>query len=178
MALVLIMTINKSGGNKNKKQKRNFGKYNAVDRIDSEQMFAQIIKNHGGSFSVLCSDGITRLGKLSGYMKKGPRLSEGLFVVISLRDFEAEHKNCDIIAYGDPPNNIVNIFKTSEPNQHKKTDVNFVDSDDEFKEFEESTKTIANINQTNSNNNSNNNNSNNNNSNNNSNNNDDLWNDL
>jgi len=141
------MVLNKTGGNKTKKQKRNFGKYDAVDKIESDQMYAQITKNHGGSFSVLCSDGITRLGKLSGYMKKGPRLTEGSFVVISLRDFEAEHKNCDIIAYGDPPNDIVNVFKTNDPNSNKKADVKFVDSDDEFKDFEESAKTMVKINQ-------------------------------
>lgn len=143
------MVLNKSGGNKTKKQKRNFGKYDATDKIESDQMFAQITKNHGGSFSVLCSDGMIRLGKLSGYMKKGPRLSEGSYVVISLRDFEAEHKNCDIIAYGDPPNDIINMFKTNDPNVHKKADIDFVDSDDEFKDFEESTRTMVNINQTN-----------------------------
>jgi initiation factor 1A len=135
------MVKNTSGGNKTKKQKRNFGKYDAVDKIESDQMFAQITKNHGGTFSVLCSDGIVRLGKLSGYMKKGPRLAEGSFVVISLRDFEAEHKNCDIIAYGDPPNDIINVFKTNDPNAGKKVDVEFVDSDDEFKDFEESAQT-------------------------------------
>ncbi len=158
------MVLNKTGGNKTKKQKRNFGKYDATDKIETDQMFAQITKNHGGSFSVLCSDGIIRLGKLSGYMKKGPRLSEGSYVVISLRDFEAEHKNCDIIAYGDPPNDIITMFKTNDPNGHKKTDVDFVDSDDEFKEFEESTRTIVNINQPNNISNSNTN--------------DDIWNDI
>lgn len=142
------MVKNTSGGNKAKKQKRNFGKYDAVDKIESDQMFGQIIKNHGGSFSVLCSDGIIRLGKLSGYMKKGPRLTEGSYVVISLREFEAEHKNCDIIAYGDPPNNIINMFKTNDPNANKRTDIEFADSDDEFNDFEESTNTIININQT------------------------------
>ena len=167
------MVLNKKGGNKTKKQKRNFGKYDATDKIESEQMFAQITKNHGGSFSVLCSDGIIRLGKLSGYMKKGPRLSEGSYVVISLRDFEAEHKNCDIIAYGDPPNDIINMFKTNDPNGHKKTDVDFVDSDDEFKEFEESKRTMVNINQTNTNTGTGSNNVSNSNTND-----DDIWNDI
>lgn len=138
------MVKNTSGGNKAKKLKRNFGKYDAVDKIESEQMFAQITKNNGGSFNVLCSDGIIRLGKLSGYMKKGPRLFNGTFVVISLRDFESEHKNCDIIAYGNPPNDIINIFKTNDPNAGKNGDIDFVDSDDEFKEFEESSRTIVN----------------------------------
>lgn len=139
------MVKNTSGGNKTKKQKRNFGKYDAVDKIEADQMFAQITKNHGGAFSVLCSDGIVRLGKLSGYMKKGPRLSEGSFVVISLRDFEAEHKNCDIIAYGDPPNDIIIVFKTNDPNAGKKADVEFADSDDEFRDFEESAQTMVNV---------------------------------
>jgi initiation factor 1A len=143
------MVKNTSGGNKAKKQKRNFGKYDAVDKIEADQMFAQITKNHGGAFSVLCSDGIVRLGKLSGYMKKGPRLTEGSFVVISLRDFEAEHKNCDIIAYGDPPNDIISVFKTNDPNAGKKADVEFADSDDEFKDFEESAQTMVNVAQSN-----------------------------
>lgn len=163
------MVLNKFGGNKTKKLKRNFGKYDAVDKIETEQMFAQITKNHGGSFSVLCSDGIIRLGKLSGYMKKGPRLAEGSYVVISLRDFEAEHKNCDIIAYGNPPTNIMNMFKINDPNGHKKADIDFVDSDDEFKEFEESKKTMVNINHSNNTNLG---------SNNNQNSNDDIWNDI
>jgi initiation factor 1A len=142
------MVKNTTGGNKTKKQKRNFGKYDTVDKIDPDQMFAQITKKHGVSFSVLCSDGIVRLGKLSGYMKKGPRLSEGSFVVISLREFEAEHKNCDIIAYGDPPSEIMNVFKTNDPNAQKKIDIDFVDSDDEFKDFEESARTMVKITQT------------------------------
>jgi initiation factor 1A len=135
------MVKNTSGGNKTKKQKRNFGKYDAVDKIEPDQMFAQITKNHGGTFSVLCSDGIIRLGKLTGYMKKGPRLHEGSYVIISLRYYETEQKNCDIIAYGNPTSNIINIFKTNDPDSHKKNDIVFIDSDDEFKDFEESAKT-------------------------------------
>jgi initiation factor 1A len=145
------MVKNDRGGNKTKKQKRSFGKFDATDKLEQGQMFAQITHNHGGSFSVLCSDGIGRLGKLSGYMKKGPRLSEGSYVVVSLRDFESEQKNCDIIAYGDPPNDVISIFKKNDPNSHRKADVEFVDSDDEFKEFEESARTIVNVNNTNTN---------------------------
>lgn len=161
------MVKNISGGNKTKKQKRNFGKYDATDKIEQEQMFGQITKNHGGTFGVLCSDGITRLGKLSGSMKKGPRLSEGSYVVISLRDFEIEHKNCDIIGYGDPPNDVIKIFKTNDPHGHKKVDVDFADSDDEFKEFDGTKTNNKTDNNTNTKNNTDN-----------DINNDDLWNDL
>ena len=136
------MVKNTSGGKNTKKLKRNFGKYDAVDKIEQGQMFAQITKNNGGSFNVLCSDGIERLGKLSGYMKKGTRLSDGSYVVTSLRDFESDQKHCDIIAYGDPPNDIINVFKKNDPKSNKKACVEFVDDDDKFKDFEESSKTI------------------------------------
>ena len=139
------MVRNVSGGNKTKKQKRSFGKYDAIDKLLPGQMFAKIIHNNGGSFSVLCSDGIIRLGKLSGEMKKGPRLSEGSYVIISLRDFESEQTHCDIISHGDPPYDIINILKKNDPSSNNKVDLDFVDSDDEFKDFEESTRTIKKI---------------------------------
>ena len=130
---------------KSKKQKRNFGKYNAVDKVEHGQMFAKIVHNNGGSFSVLCSDGIPRLGKLSNDMKKGPRLVEGSFVIISLREFESEQTHCDIIFHGNPPTNIANILKKNEPNSTIIANLDFIDSDDEFKDFEESTRTIKKI---------------------------------
>ena len=151
------MVRNIAGGNKTKKLKRNFGKYNALEKIEPGQMFAKIIHNNGGSFSVLCSDGITRLGKLSGEMKKGPRLAVGSYVVISLREFESDQKHCDIIAHGDPPSDVINILKndqksTSKNGLSQQNDVDFVDSDDEFKDFEESTRTIKKVGTSNKNN--------------------------
>jgi len=139
------MPKNISGGNKTKKQKRNFGKFDPIDKVEPGQMFAQIIKNNGVNFNVLCSDGVTRIGKLSGSLKKGPRITESSYVVVSLREFESEQKNCDIIGYGDPPNNIINIFKKNSVNKNTKVDVEFHDSDDEFNEFEESKRTIKKV---------------------------------
>ena len=139
------MVKNLGGGNKTKKQKRNFGRFDAVDKIEQGQMFAQIIQNNGGNFSVLCSDGVSRIGKLCGFIKKGPRIINGSFVVISLREFESEQKKCDIISYGDPPNDILDIFKKNSLNKNTKEDIEFNDSDDEFKEFEESKRTIINV---------------------------------
>lgn len=140
------MVKNTTGGNKTKKLKRNFGKYDAKEKIEQGQMFAKIIHNNGGSFSVLCSDGIPRLGKLTGEMKKGPRLTEGSYVVITLREFESDQKHCDIIAHGDPPSDVISILKNdSKTNSAKKVDVDFVESDDEFKDFEESNRTIKKV---------------------------------
>lgn len=135
------MVKNTTGGNKTKKQKRNFGRFDPVEKIEIGQMFAQIIKNNGGFFDVLCSDGIKRRAKLCGDMKKGPRLKEGSFVVVTLRDFETDQKNCDIIYYGNPPNDIAGLFKKTDV-KGKRDDIDFVDDNDAFKEFEESNQTI------------------------------------
>ncbi len=139
------MVKNISGGNKTKKQKRNMGKYTPVDKVEIGQMFAQIIRNNGTHFTVLCSDNITRIGRMSGSLKKGPRLLAGSYVVISLREFETEQNHCDIIAIGCPPSNIINIFKKNDPNCIK-DDIEFDESDEEFKEFEESKQTVKIIN--------------------------------
>ena len=140
------MVKNTTGGNKTKKLKRNFGRFDAQEKIEPGQMFAKIIHNNGGLFSVLCSDGIVRLGKLTGEMKKGPRLIEGSYVVITLREFESEQKHCDIIAHGDPPSDVISILKNdSKTNFTKKADVDFIESDNEFKDFEESNRTIKKV---------------------------------
>ena len=135
------MVKNITGGNKTKKQKRNFGRFDTVNKIEPGQMFAQIVQNNGVNFTVLCSDNIIRLGRLSGSLKKGPRIIAGSYVVVSLRDFEIDQKNCDIIGIGSPPNDIINIFKKNNINKGKKDDIEFHDSDDEFQNFEESSKT-------------------------------------
>jgi initiation factor 1A len=133
------MVINKTGGNKTKKISRcNSTKFLPVDKIDSGQMFAQIIGSQGECrFRVICSDGVTRLGKLSGYMKKGPRISSGSYVVVSLREFEQEHKNCDIISYGNPPHHIISIFKKNDV-KLPTDDIEFEESEDEFADLDQS----------------------------------------
>ncbi len=132
------MVKNVSGGNKQKKQSRSVStKFNPVDKLEQGQMFAQIINAQGDSrFRVICSDGVTRIGRLSGHMRKGPRLSNGTFIVISLRDFEQDQKNCDILSLGNPPYDIISILKKNDTTQFK-DDIEFVVSDDEFNEFDE-----------------------------------------
>jgi len=133
------MVINKTGGNKTKKISRsNSTKFLPVDKVDTGQMFAQIIGSQGECrFRVICSDGVTRLGKLSGYMKKGPRISSGSYVVVSLREFEQEHKNCDIISYGNPPHHIISIFKKNDV-KLPTDDIEFEESEDEFNDLDQS----------------------------------------
>lgn len=133
------MVINKIGGNKTKKISRSVStKFLPVDKVDTGQMFAQIVGLQGECrFRVICSDGVTRLGKLSGYMKKGPRISSGSYVVVSLREFEQEHKNCDIISYGNPPHHIISIFKKNDV-KLPTDDIEFEESEDEFADLDQS----------------------------------------
>lgn len=136
------MVKNTTGGNKTKKQKRNFGKYDAIEKVQGDQMFAQVIHNNGGSFDISCSDGITRKGRLAGYLKNGPRIKPGSYVVISLRDFETEQKNCDIIGYGDPPNDIISLFSKGDAKNNKKGEINFTDNNDLFNDMNETNNTV------------------------------------
>jgi initiation factor 1A len=133
------MVINKSGGNKTKKISRSVStKFLPIDKVDTGQMFAQIVGLQGECrFRVICSDGVTRLGKLSGYMRKGPRISSGSYVVVSLREFEQEHKNCDIISYGNPPHHIISIFKKNDV-KLPTDDIEFEESEDEFADLDQS----------------------------------------
>jgi initiation factor 1A len=133
------MVINKSGGNKTKKISRSVStKFLPIDKVEAGQMFAQIVGLQGECrFRVICSDGVTRLGKLSGYMRKGPRISSGSYVVVSLREFEQEHKNCDIISYGNPPHHIISIFKKNDV-KLPMDDIEFEESEDEFADLDQS----------------------------------------
>ena len=130
---------NDRGGNKTRKQKRNNGRFDPIYRIEPGQMFAQILVNNGSHFSVLCSDNITRTGRLSGSLRKGPRITAGSFVVITLREFEAENKNCDIIGIGNPSKDIINIFKKNNPTKYA-NDIEFYESDDELNNFNNENK--------------------------------------
>ncbi len=127
------MVINVSGGNKAKKQKRTI-RYEPTDKLTDGQLFGIILDKCGGChFKLMCSDGRIRNGKLSGRMANGPRINTGSYVIISLRDFEKDQKNCDIIGHASPSADIIRILKSS--NNKKKDDITFKDSDDEFDDF-------------------------------------------
>ena len=130
------MVINVSGGNKAKKQKRTI-RYEPTDKLTEGQLFGIILDKCGGChFRLMCSDGRIRNGKLSGRMANGPRINTGSYVIISLRDFEKDQKNCDIIGHASPSADIIRILKSSNNNKQK-DDITFKDSDDEFDDFYE-----------------------------------------
>jgi initiation factor 1A len=136
------MVQNITGGKNTKKQgRKSFRKQELIDKIEDGQMFAQLVKNEGNHFFVLCSDNVKRCARMSGRLRKGPKLAIGSFVIVSLRDFEANQDNCDIIGVGNPPNNIINLFKKNNPTEYNNSNIDFVESDEEFQDFEESTHT-------------------------------------
>jgi len=139
------MVKNVNGGNKAKKQKRGYQKKAALDHTQTGQMFGQVVENRGDHFAILCSDNITRMGKLSGAAKRGQRLISGSFVVISIREYETDQKNCDIIAAGSPPADIRNIFRKINPIAGDDGDIEFYTENDKFKEFEESEATAGEV---------------------------------
>lgn len=135
------MVQNVRGGNKTKRQKRNSERHQPTDKInkDDGQMFALIIKNNGGNVEVLCSDHITRVARICGKLKKGPRPGGGVvsgnFVVVSLRDFEGDQQHCDIISYGDPPSNIKDLLQNYNNKKEKITkrdNIIFAETNDDF----------------------------------------------
>jgi translation initiation factor IF-1 len=135
------MVKNTTGGNKTKKQKRGYKRKEALDHTESGQMFGQVLENRGDHFLILCADNVQRFGYLSNSAKKGQRLIANSFVVISVRDYETEKKNCDVIAAGNPPNDIKNIFRKINPNAGNNDNIEFYTQNDKFKEFEESETT-------------------------------------
>jgi translation initiation factor IF-1 len=79
-------------------------------RVEDGQMFAIVKTNNGSHFNVLCTDKIIRIGRLCNSMKKGPRIGVGSYVIVSLRDFETSILHCDIINYGEPTMDIINLL--------------------------------------------------------------------
>ena len=84
------------------------------DALDEGQLFGQITKVDGeGRFRILCNDGITRRGKACNQIRKikDKKITLETFVIVSLRDCDTKDDKCDILAFSDPPANIVAYFK-------------------------------------------------------------------
>ena len=122
------------GGNKAKKLKRAGPRQEIVDTLDTsqdvQQMYGQITDCiNVRHYNILCTDNKTYLGRLCGKMKRGKQLPKGIYVVVSLRDFEGDKKTCDVMAHAKPPQNIIEQFKINNPVKYDVVD--FCNSDDE-----------------------------------------------
>lgn len=135
------MVKNITGGNRTKKQRRGYRQKEVLDHTEPGQMFGQVLENRGDHFLILCADNVQRIGWLSNAAKKGQQLTANSYVVISIRDYETEKKNCDVIAAGNPPSDIKNIFRKINPTAGNDDNIGFYTQNDKFKEFEESEAT-------------------------------------
>lgn len=117
------MPINK-GGNKTKRKKRNYGRYEPIDKIKSGQMFGKIEHNNGDHFVVLCSDNVKRVANITNTIRKGPRLNKDTYVVVTPTD----KGGCSIEGIGNPSNDIIKLFKSNDPKGD--IGIEFYDSDD------------------------------------------------
>lgn len=114
------MPKNKTGGNKAKKQgnKNMNRKILIADALDDGQLFAQITKKLGDQrYYVLCSDNIERIGKSCNKLNRSSRgqnrLDVGSNVIVSLRvDCDSTKMKCDLLAFADPPDDVLKLFKS------------------------------------------------------------------
>ncbi len=134
------MVKNKFGGNRAKGMKRDVEQKNIMTTLDDECEKWGMISGKslgGGRFIILCEDGSKFLGIMRNYVKKGTRLDDGTFVVISPWDFETKKDDklakCSIIALGNPSEQI----KTGIRNRHNKGEVQKINADDIFNFGEE-----------------------------------------
>jgi translation initiation factor IF-1 len=133
------------GKNNNKKSLKKFKKdFEVIKNVEQGQMFGRILINNGCNFKVLCNDGITRFGRLCNSMKRGPKILINSYIVLTLRDFETSNLHCDIIAYGDPPQHIINLLCDRNIRESEKS-IFFDDTNDIFKEFVEQNNEIISI---------------------------------
>jgi translation initiation factor IF-1 len=125
------MPKNKTGGNKAKKQgnKNMNRKILIADALDDGQLFAQITKKLGDQrYYVLCSDNIERIGKSCNKLNRSSRgenrLDVGSNVVVSLRvDCDSTKMKCDLLAFADPPDDVLKLFKSKLSENTDDTDV-------------------------------------------------------
>ena len=114
------MPKNKTGGNKaKKKENKNINrKILVADALDDGQLFAQITKKLGDlRYYVLCSDNIERIGKSCNKLNRSSRgqnrLDVGSNVIVSLRvDCDSTKMKCDLLAFADPPDDVLKLFKS------------------------------------------------------------------
>ena len=130
--------VNNKGGKKHKRGKNN-PNANVRELLFREdgQEYGQAIKMLGnGHVEVYCFDGVTRLGKIRGKMRKRVWIEVNDIILVGLRDFE--ENRCDIMykyntsearnlkLYGEIPTNAVVT-----ENQDEESDVDIVFGDEE-----------------------------------------------
>jgi translation initiation factor 1A len=107
--------VNNKGGKKYKRGKKFGGEERQLITPDgAEQTYARIVKKLGDCrFSLKCFDGMERVGKVRGKLRKRVWMNEGDYVLVSLRNLENEFSGT--VVKSGAFNNKADIF-------HKYTD--------------------------------------------------------
>lgn len=103
------------GYEKHKKKKTT--KAVIYDGLNEGQLYGKVIKVLGGMrFTILCNDGIERLGKTCNKMNriKDKRMTVDEYVIVSLRDCDTKDRKCDILGYADPPKDVIKSWGVKE----------------------------------------------------------------
>ncbi len=131
------MPKNTKGGKKHKRGK-NYSTGDKRELIFKEdgQEYGQTVKMLGsGHVEVFCFDGVTRLGKIRGKMRKRIWINVGDMVLVGLREFELDR--CDIMykynpdearnlkVYGEIPTDVT----VNENEEESDVEIVFGDSD-------------------------------------------------
>jgi translation initiation factor 1A len=133
------MPKNTKGGKKHKRGKNlTTDKRELIFKEDGME-YGQAVKMLGsGHVEVFCFDGVTRLGKIRGKMRKRVWIAVGDMVLVGLREFE--HDRCDVMykynsdearnlkAYGEIPTDVV--VNENEFDEESDVEIVFGDSDD------------------------------------------------
>jgi translation initiation factor 1A len=99
------------------------------------QYYAHVIKSLGGGrFDIECDDGVQRIGKLRGNMRRSQWVSAGCIVLVSLREFEDSKKADILLKYSDTA--AKHLRRYGELEWLKKRD-DVDDDDDDGIEFED-----------------------------------------
>lgn len=126
-----------------KKKNRNFSSKHAGSNkellfAEEDQMYA-LVENALGDrrFTVQCSDGVNRLGKLRGSIRRSNFVRKGSFVLISCRHEDTKvdiiHHYCETHTVLLHKYNELESFKARKPVQGEEDDlVQFEDDDDDF----------------------------------------------
>lgn len=85
-------------GYKRAKQSSGFEQKHVLLTADKNQQYALVLKRAGGQFvDVKCADGKIRKAFIRGALRKRVWLNPGDIIIVSVRDFTADDKKCDII---------------------------------------------------------------------------------
>ena len=96
-------TIGGKGYKKNKKPVIVETSSADIQIADKSQMYARVLRRIGGNHvEILCSDNIVRKGFIRGAIRRRVWMDPGDIILISIREFQTNHMNCDIIRKYSP----------------------------------------------------------------------------